>query len=178
MPPTPTWSYRWPASARCCSSPRWPDGSPTVRSPPDQPVDLLDSDRQVGGTGLLGLLSPRQYTVADLATAVAAVSDNAATNGLLRLVTLDAVQDLARRIGLRDTTVHDRLRAARGDDVPATFATGTARELCAFLAEVATGNWQRPQRPACCAGGSPATPIAPSSPTPSATTPGRPTASG
>jgi beta-lactamase class A len=112
---------------------------------PDKPVDLLDSDRQVGGTGLLGLLSPRQYTVADLATAVAAVSDNAATNALLRLVTLDAVQDLARRSGLRDTTVHDRIRAARGDDVPATFATGTARELCAFLAEVATGNWQSPQ---------------------------------
>ncbi|PWR10827.1 serine hydrolase [Micromonospora acroterricola] len=109
---------------------------------PDQPVDLLDDDRALGGTGLLGLLSPQRWTVADLTTAVAAVSDNAATNALLRLVTLDAVQELARRSGLRDTTVHDRIRAARGPDVPPTFATGTAHDLCAFLADVATGTWQ------------------------------------
>lgn len=111
----------------------------------DQPVELLDPDREVGGTGLLGQLSPRWWTVADLATAVAAVSDNAATNALLRLVTLDAVQDLARHTGLRDTTVHDRIRAERGPGVPETFATGTARELCAFLADVAAGTWQTPR---------------------------------
>ncbi|MFE9960205.1 serine hydrolase [Micromonospora sp. NPDC005299] len=110
-----------------------------------QPVELLDADREVGGTGLLGQLSPRRWTVADLATAVATVSDNAATNALLRLVTLDAVRDLARRSGLRDTTVHDRIRAERGPGVPETFATGTAGELCAFLAEVANGTWQSPQ---------------------------------
>ncbi|MCW3839516.1 class A beta-lactamase-related serine hydrolase [Micromonospora yasonensis] len=112
---------------------------------PDRPVELLDADREVGGTGLIGRLSPRRWTVADLATAVAAVSDNAATNALLRLVTLDAVQELARRVGLRDTTVHDRIRAERGPGVPETFATGTARELCAFLAEVASGAWQSRQ---------------------------------
>ncbi|MFG3301574.1 serine hydrolase [Micromonospora chersina] len=110
-----------------------------------QPVELLDADREVGGTGLLGQLSPRWWTVADLATAVATVSDNAATNALLRLVTLDAVRDLARGAGLRDTTVHDRIRAERGPGVPETFATGTARELCAFLADVAQGTWQSPQ---------------------------------
>ncbi|MCW3814053.1 class A beta-lactamase-related serine hydrolase [Micromonospora sp. DR5-3] len=111
----------------------------------DQPVQLRDDDRDVGGTGLLGRLSPPCWTVADLATAVAAVSDNAATNALLRLVTLDAVQQAARRAGLRDTTVHDRIRAERGPGVPETFATGTARELCAFLAQVATGTWRSPQ---------------------------------
>lgn len=111
----------------------------------DQPVELLDTDREVGGTGLLGRLSPRTWTVADLATAVATVSDNAATNALLRLVTLDAVRDLARGGGLRDTTVHDRIRAERGPGVLETFATGTAGELCAFLADVAQGTWQSPQ---------------------------------
>ncbi|MET8909573.1 serine hydrolase [Micromonospora sp. NPDC004551] len=110
-----------------------------------QPVELLDEDREVGGTGLLGRLSPRWWTVADLATAVATVSDNAATNALLRLVTLDAVQNLARDAGLRNTSVHDRIRAERGPGVPETFATGTAGELCAFLAEVAQGTWQNPQ---------------------------------
>ncbi|SCE91399.1 beta-lactamase class A [Micromonospora chaiyaphumensis] len=111
----------------------------------DQPVELLDTDRALGGTGLLGQLSPRWWTVADLATAVATVSDNAATNALLRLVTLDAVQDLARVAGLRDTTVHDLIRAERGPGVPDTFATGTAGELCAFLADVAKGTWHSPQ---------------------------------
>ena len=111
----------------------------------DLPVELLDADREVGGTGLLGQLSPRWWTVADLATAVATVSDNAATNALLRLVTLDAVRDLARGAGLRATTVHDRIRAERGPGVPETFATGTARELCAFLADVAQGTWHSPQ---------------------------------
>ncbi|MFG1658324.1 serine hydrolase [Micromonospora chersina] len=112
-----------------------------------QQVELLDTDREVGGTGLLGRLSPRTWTVTDLATAVATVSDNAATNALLRLVTLDAVRDLARGAGLRDTTVHDRIRAERGPGVPETFATGTAGELCAFLAQVAQGTWHSP--PAC-----------------------------
>ncbi|MGN9777731.1 serine hydrolase [Micromonospora sp. H33] len=109
---------------------------------PDQPVDLLDDDRALGGTGLLGLLSPRRWTVADLTTAVAAVSDNAATNALLRLVTLEAVQQLARTSGLRATTVHDWIRATRGPDIPPTFATGTAHDLCSFLTDVATGTWQ------------------------------------
>ncbi|MGK5740052.1 serine hydrolase [Micromonospora sp. URMC 103] len=108
---------------------------------PDQPVDLLDDDRTLGGTGLLGLLSPRRWTVTDLATAVAAVSDNAATNALLRVVTLEAVDELARRGGLRDTRLHDRIRAVRGPGVPPTFATGTARDLCALLAGAATGAW-------------------------------------
>lgn len=112
---------------------------------PGQQVELLDIDREVGGTGLLGQLSHRWWTVADLATAVATVSDNAATNGLLRLVTLDAVRDLARGAGLRATTVHDRIRAERDPGVPETFATGTAGELCAFLADVAQGTWQSPQ---------------------------------
>ncbi|MGC4892334.1 serine hydrolase [Micromonospora sp. DT31] len=111
----------------------------------DLPVDLRDDDRLVGGTGLLGRLSPRRWTVADLATAVGAVSDNAATNALLRLVTLDAVGELARRAGLRDTAVHDLIRGERGPGVPRTFATGTARELCAFLADVADGTWQSPR---------------------------------
>ncbi|OKI64016.1 serine hydrolase [Micromonospora sp. CB01531] len=112
---------------------------------PTQPVELRDDDREVGGTGLIGQLSPQHWTVADLARAVAAVSDNAATNALLRLVTLDAVRQLAYRAGLRHTTMHDRIRAERGPGVPETFASGTARELCAFLTDVATGTWQGPQ---------------------------------
>ncbi|MGW5666857.1 serine hydrolase [Micromonospora sp. NPDC003776] len=120
---------------------RLADGTLTA----DQHVALLDEDREVGGSGLLGQLSPRQWTVADLATVVAAVSDNAATNMLLRLVTLNAVQELGRRAGLRDTTVHDQIRDERGPGLPETFATGTARELCAFLTDVAEGTWQSPR---------------------------------
>jgi beta-lactamase class A len=112
---------------------------------PDRPVPVTDEDRRVGGTGILGRLSHRDWTVADLVTAVAAVSDNAATNALLRVVTLESVQELARRLGLRATTVHDRIRSHRGPGVPPQFATGTARELCAFMATVATGSLHGPE---------------------------------
>lgn len=108
-------------------------------------VPVTDADRQLGGTGLLSHLSPTEWTVGDLVTAMTAVSDNAAANALLRLVTLEAVQDLARRAGLRETTVHDRIRAHRGPDVPASFATGTARDLGTLMAGVATGVFDSPE---------------------------------
>jgi beta-lactamase class A len=108
-------------------------------------VPVTDADRRLGGTGLLAHLSPAEWTVTDLVTAMTAVSDNAATNALLRLVTLDAVQDLARYAGLRDTTVHDRIRAHRDADVPALFATGTARDLCTLMSAVATDSFGGPE---------------------------------
>jgi beta-lactamase class A len=108
-------------------------------------VAVTDADRQLGGTGLLAHLSPAEWTVADLVTAMTAVSDNAATNALLRLVTLDAVQQLARHAGLHDTTVHDRIRGDRGPGVPASFATGTARDLCTLLSAVATDTFGGPE---------------------------------
>ena len=61
---------------------------------PAERLPLLPEDRSLGGTGLLASLSPTWWAVQDLVTAVASVSDNAATNVLLRAVSLEAVPEI------------------------------------------------------------------------------------
>jgi beta-lactamase class A len=46
----------------------------------------LEPDDYTGGSGLLGGLAARRWTVRDLALLTAAVSDNTATNALLRRI--------------------------------------------------------------------------------------------
>lgn len=65
---------------------------------PGEPFDLLDED-YCGGSGLLTALSARRWTVPDLALLTAAVSDNTATNALIRRVGLDRVNQGRTRWG-------------------------------------------------------------------------------
>jgi beta-lactamase class A len=111
---------------------------------PDEHFPILAADRVLGGTGLLARLSPSSWSVQDLVTAVASVSDNAATNILLRAVTLDAVQALARDRGMTDTTVHDCIRAHRGPGTAPQFASGTARDLADLLGDVVVDRFVSP----------------------------------
>jgi beta-lactamase class A len=109
---------------------------------PSEPVRLEDDD-YCGGSGLLLGLSARTWTVADLAMMTAAVSDNTATNALLRTVGLDRVNAAAAALGLSRTRLLDRIREPRGPEHPPTFAVGTAGELAALMALVAGGaGWQ------------------------------------
>jgi beta-lactamase class A len=103
---------------------------------PDERIDVLDDDR-CGGSGLIAWLSPRAWTIADLVRLTAAVSDNTATNVLLRRVGLDRVNRHAQTLGLRETTVLDRIREPRLPRHAPTFARGTARELAALATRVA-----------------------------------------
>jgi beta-lactamase class A len=91
----------------------------------------------VGDSGLWQHLAVEALPAADLAALVGAVSDNLATNVLLRRVGLEAVARTAREVGLRDTRLHDRVRDARGPDDPDTLATGTASELAGLFARLA-----------------------------------------
>ncbi len=100
-------------------------------------IPLHSEDRKLGGTGLLARLRPDRWTVQDLAQAVASVSDNAATNALIRTVSLEAISSLADEAGMVSTGVHDLIRASRGPDVPARFASGTPAELVRLLGDVA-----------------------------------------
>ncbi|MEU1736745.1 serine hydrolase [Streptosporangium sp. NPDC020145] len=100
---------------------------------PAEPVELRQEDR-CGGSGLLGLLSAPSWTVADLAVLVASVSDNTATNALLRRVGLEEVARGAAELGFVRTRVLDRIREPRLPSHPPTFAVGTAGELAAFAA--------------------------------------------
>jgi beta-lactamase class A len=90
-----------------------------------------------GGSGLLTALSPRRWTVLDLVHLTAAVSDNTATNALLRRVGLDRVNEGAEDLGLRETRILDRIREPRLLSHAPTFALGTARELAALAERVA-----------------------------------------
>ncbi|MGW3495474.1 serine hydrolase [Streptomyces sp. NPDC001020] len=99
-------------------------------------VELLDED-YCGGSGLLARLSPRQWTIADLARLTAAVSDNTATNALIRRVGLDRVNKGAAELGLTRTRILDLIREPRLPEHPPTFAVGTARELAALAQQIA-----------------------------------------
>ncbi|WP_308249995.1 serine hydrolase [Sphaerisporangium fuscum] len=106
---------------------------------PDEPVTLL-ADDYCGGSGLLTGLSARRWTVGDLALLTAAVSDNTATNALLRRLGLDRVDDTARDLGFVRTRILDRIREPRLPQHPPTFAVGTAAELARFATRLAGGD--------------------------------------
>ncbi|MGI5157777.1 serine hydrolase [Microbispora sp. CA-102843] len=111
---------------------------------PDERVTLLDED-YAGGSGLLTGLSARDWTAGDLALLTAAVSDNTATNALLRRLGLGRVDAAAAALGLAVTRIHDKIREPRLPEHPPSFATGTARELAGLMQSVAYARepWQR-----------------------------------
>lgn len=110
---------------------------------PDEPLTLQDDDYSAG-SGLLQHLSARRWTLGDLARLTAAVSDNTATNALLRRVGLEQVSTDTAALGLEQTRILDRIREPRLPEHPPTFAVGTARELAAFVGIVAEDNsWGR-----------------------------------
>jgi beta-lactamase class A len=102
----------------------------------DTPVELR-ADDYCGGSGLLARLSPRSWSVLDLARLTAAVSDNTATNALIRLLGLDRVNERAALLGLERTRLLDRIREPRLAEHPRTFAVGTARELLGLAERIA-----------------------------------------
>ena len=111
-------------------------GFTTGKLDPDEPLDLLDED-YASGSGVLLKLSARRWTLSDLALLTAAVSDNTATNALLRRVGLEPVTAEAAAAGLEHTRILDRIREPRLPEHPPTFAVGTARELASFASLIA-----------------------------------------
>ncbi|MGW1653314.1 serine hydrolase [Streptomyces atratus] len=109
----------------------------------DRPVEVLDED-MADGTGLLRRMSRRGWTVEDLAWLTASVSDNTATNALLRLVGRESTARLAEELGLDHLTLHDKVRDIRGPDVPPLFATGTARDLARLVTHAVRGTMSSP----------------------------------
>lgn len=103
---------------------------------PEEPLTLEEEDYSAG-SGLLRKLSARRWPLADLARLTAAVSDNTATNALLRRVGLHRVSADAEALGLERTRILDRIREPRLPGHPATFAVGTARELATLVGAVA-----------------------------------------
>ncbi|WP_406739634.1 serine hydrolase [Streptomyces atratus] len=115
----------------------------TGELPADRVVEVLDEDL-AEGTGLLRRLSGRGWTVEDLAWLTASVSDNTATNALLRLVGRESTVRLAQELGLDHLTLHDKVRDVRGPDVPPVFATGTAHDLARLVTHAVRGTMSCP----------------------------------
>jgi beta-lactamase class A len=87
----------------------------------------------VADSGLWRHLRAEALPAEDLAVLVGAVSDNLATNVLLRAVGLGAVTVTATRLGLHATALHDRVRDVRGQGQPPALASGSAGELSALM---------------------------------------------
>lgn len=94
---------------------------------PNKKIEILSSDK-VEGSGILHNLSPRFLTYNDLAILIAAVSDNTATNALIRTLGLDTIQQRAHHLGLQHTNILDVIRDHRDPDVHA-YAPSQATSL-------------------------------------------------
>lgn len=107
------------------------------RLDPAQPLQRTDEDA-VADSGLWQHLRAESLPVEDLAVLTAAVSDNLATNVLLRHVGLDAVEQVGPSLGLDSLRLHDRVRDVRTPDDPPTLSQGNALDLARFAALLAT----------------------------------------
>lgn len=93
----------------------------------------------VGDSGLWQHLQAPSLPIADLAALVAGVSDNLATNVLLRHVGLTAVRDRTEAIGLTRTALLDVVRDSRGPDDAPQLSVGSAAELSWLFGALARG---------------------------------------
>jgi beta-lactamase class A len=91
----------------------------------------------VTDSGIWQHLRVEELSIHDLCVLVASVSDNVATNVLLKRVGLDRVRELAESLGLVQTTLLDYVRDPRGPDDPPTLSTGSAAELSSVMDRLA-----------------------------------------
>lgn len=106
----------------------------------------------VADSGLWQHMAQNEMSVEDLAVLVGAVSDNLATNVLLRRLTLAAVDETRESLGLGATRLTDGVRNERGPGDPPGVSTGSARELRELFERLRAGDgpmgraagWLRP----------------------------------
>ena len=73
-------------------------------------VIRVPKEEKVGGSGVLATFSdPVQVTVQDLMTLMITVSDNTATNVLIDLIGLEAIQTCIKELGLQSTQLNRKL---------------------------------------------------------------------
>jgi beta-lactamase class A len=110
---------------------------------------LLPVDRRatapVADSGLWHRFAGEVLPLADAAELVGAVSDNVATNALLELVGLDAVQARAAQHAADGSTLHDRVRDVRGAADPPTLSEGSAADWAALFAGLKRGSVESPR---------------------------------
>jgi beta-lactamase class A len=93
----------------------------------------------VADSGIWQHLQQQSLSVLDLAVLVGAVSDNLATNVLLRLSGVQEIKAVAERLDLEVTRLNDRVRDVRGPEDPPTLSTGSAAELAGLFGRLHRG---------------------------------------
>jgi beta-lactamase class A len=95
-----------------------------------------DPELRVADSGIWQHLHVEKLAVHDLCVLIASVSDNLATNALLKHVGLQRLHDLAGSLGLERTALLDYVRDHRGPDDPETLSTGSASELSLVMSQL------------------------------------------
>ena len=93
----------------------------------------------VGDSGIWQRLQAPALAVTDLALLVGAISDNLATNVLLRQVGLDSVRARGEALGLSRTALLDLVRDHRGPDDAPQLSIGSTAELSRLFSSLARG---------------------------------------
>lgn len=110
---------------------------------------LLPLDRRsvapVADSGLWQHFASDVLPLVDGATLVGSMSDNLATNALLDLVGLDAVQARAARHATDGSTLHDVVRDVRGPEDPPTLSEGSAADWASLFAGLKRGTVESPR---------------------------------
>lgn len=119
----------------------WLEGVAEGRFALDDEIAFGPGDA-VPGSGVMKILAPgRPYLAIDLAHLMICVSDNTATNLLMRRVTVERVNALAERHGWRATRLFGPLQAVP----PSTPATTSARDLHAMMRALWAGELLPPR---------------------------------
>lgn len=105
-------------------------------------LEILDraAGDTVAGSGMWRHLQAPALPVTDSAALVGAMSDNLATNVLLRHVGLSAVRARAESLGLTRTALLDVVRDNRGPDDAPQLSVGSAIELTWLFAALLRGD--------------------------------------
>jgi beta-lactamase class A len=99
----------------------------------------------VADSGLWHLMSRDSFTVEDLCWLVGGVSDNLATNVLVRRIGIEAVRATSTSLGFVRSALLDRVRDDRGLDDPWTLSAGSAGELSELMARLHRGDIVSPE---------------------------------
>jgi beta-lactamase class A len=102
-------------------------------------VLVAAADDRIADSGILYLLRQQDHRIDDLCLLIGAVSDNMATNTLLRRLGLADVQRATRDLGFTDSGLRDTVRLNRSQDDPLTLSVGSAAELCELVARLDAG---------------------------------------
>jgi len=102
-------------------------------------IKVVDEADRVADSGLWQFMPEQTLSIESLAVLVGAVSDNLATNTLIRHLGLGVVQRLSADYGVPESLMLDRIRDARSELHPAAPSQGRSIDLAGVMCAIARG---------------------------------------